>query len=123
MSTIPNHHTHFHLRIATIFSRLLDDQFGVGKFRFGLDPIIGLIPGFGDMVSLGLSIYIVIIGMMLRLPSDKMTLMIRNVMLDFLIGLLPLVGDLADVAYKANKKNLRIIEEHLAKNVVDGEIL
>ena len=123
MSTIPNHYARFHLRVAHFFSKLLDDQFGIGKFRFGLDPLLGLIPGFGDIISFALSLYIVAIGIMLRLPSDKIGLMIKNVMVDFLIGLLPLIGDIADVAYKANKKNLAIIHDHVEKDVIEAEML
>jgi hypothetical protein len=114
-----------HLRFATILAHLMDEQFSIGKIKFGLDPILGIIPGFGDIISLGLSFYIVIIGMMLRLPQDKISSMIKNVILDFLIGLLPVVGDVADVFYKANKKNLQIIHDHVGKHsaVVEGEFV
>lgn len=114
-----------HLRLATTLTHLMDDQFSFGKFKFGLDPILGLFPGFGDILSLALSLYIIFIGMMLRLPEDKMGLMIKNVIVDFLIGLLPVVGDISDVFYKANRKNLQIIHEHLGANkgIVEGELV
>ena len=114
-----------HLRIATTLTRLMDDQFSIGKFKFGLDPILGLLPGFGDILSLALSFYIIIIGMTLRLPEDKIGIMIKNIIVDFLIGLLPVVGDVADVFYKANRKNLQIIHDHIGttKDIVEGEVV
>jgi hypothetical protein len=114
-----------HLRFATILTHLLDEQFSIGPFKIGLDPILGLLPGFGDILSLALSFYIIIIAMMLRVPSDKISSMIKNIILDFLIGLLPVIGDVADIFYKANKKNLQIIHEHLGntKHVVEGELV
>lgn len=113
-----------HLRIATALTKLLDEQFRIGKFSFGLDPILGLFPGLGDMISLGLSFYLVFVAMLLHVPEDKLTQMIKNIILDFLIGLLPVIGDVADVFYKANKKNLQILHEHVgAAPIVEGEVV
>lgn len=112
-----------HLKLATTLTKVMDNQFGVGKFRFGLDPVLGLFPGFGDIIALMLSLYIVWIGMAMRLPEDKIGTMIKNVIVDFLIGLLPVIGDLSDVVYKANSKNLRIIHDHIGGTVVEGELV
>lgn len=114
---------HIHIRIATFLTYLLEEQFHIGKFRFGLDPVLGLFPGFGDLVSLILSFYIVGIAYLIRLPNDKIGTMIKNIILDFMIGIVPIVGDIADVVYKANSKNLRILDDHLKKVVVEGEIV
>lgn len=111
-----------HLRFATLIEKLMDEQFQIGKFRFGLDPLLGLIPFFGDIITVIFSLYIVWIGMMLKLPKNKIVFMIRNVFLDFLIGLFPAIGDIGDIFYKANKKNLRIIHEHVGI-VIPGEII
>jgi len=112
-----------HLKMATVLTHLMDNQFRVGKFRFGLDPILGVIPGFGDIFTLILSSYILLIAFMLRLPSGKIAIMLRHIMTDFIIGLVPIVGDLADLGYKANSKNLRIIHEHLGIKIVEDEIV
>lgn len=108
--------------MATVLTHLMDNQFRVGKFRFGLDPILGVIPGFGDLFSLALSFYIILIAFMLKLPQDKIGTMIRHIITDFLIGLMPIVGDLADLGYKANTKNLRILHEHVGITI-DGEVV
>ena len=101
-----------HLRTATILTDMLENRFKILGFRFGLDPIIGLIPGFGDLVSFVLSAYIVWIGIQLRLPQDKITLMLGNILLDFMIGIIPVLGDVGDFVFKANSKNLEILRNH-----------
>ncbi|MBP9719015.1 MAG: DUF4112 domain-containing protein [Candidatus Levybacteria bacterium] len=113
----------FHLQIATFLTHLLDEQFKIGKVRFGLDPILGIIPFFGDFLSLGLSVYIFFIAHMLGLPQNKKETMIRNIITDFLIGLIPILGDVSDIFYKANSKNLRLLHEHMEIEVVEGTII
>lgn len=113
-----------HLNVAENLTKLLDNQFKIFGFKFGLDPIIGLIPGFGDVVSLILSLYLVWIGFLMKMPAEKITKMISNVILDFIIGIVPIVGDLSDFVYKANTKNLKIIQQHFKNNdVVEGKII
>lgn len=110
-------------------SRLLDNAFTVPgtNIRFGIDGIIGLVPGIGDLVSMGLSSYLVWEARRLGLPRRKIMRMIGNVAFDTAIGAVPLLGDAADVLFKANRRNMRIIREHLEKearnapNVVDAE--
>jgi hypothetical protein len=113
----------FHLQIATALTKIMDEQFRIGKLKFGLDPILGLFPGFGDLIALMLSFYIIWIGMLLSLPQEKIGIMIKNVILDFLLGLIPVVGDISDVVYKANSKNLRIIHEHIGVTIVEGKVI
>lgn len=111
-----------HLKFARSLSKLLDSQFKIGKFSFGLDPILGLFPGFGDLVSLGLSGYIVWIGIQLKLPPERIVQMIGNLALDFLVGLIPVIGDIADFAIKSNIKNLKILEKYAPADILEGEI-
>src|SRR5690606_29030914 len=95
--------------------RLLDTSLGIPgtKIRFGLDPLLGLIPGGGDLVSLLMSGYVLHQARRLGLPRHLMTRMIMNVGIDAVAGAVPLVGDLFDVAFKANVRNMKLIEEHL----------
>lgn len=110
-------------------SRLLDNAFTVPgtNIRFGLDGIIGLVPGIGDLVSMGLSSYLIWEARRLGLPRRKIVRMIGNVAIDTAIGAVPLLGDAADVLFKANRRNMRIIREHLEQearsrpDVVDAE--
>ncbi len=104
------------------FSRLMDTAFGIPgtKFRFGLDPIIGLIPGLGDLISTIISAYIIYLAMRFNLPQDMLGKMIFNVGLESVIGSVPFLGDLFDAFYKSNIRNLEILEQHL--NQVDPEL-
>lgn len=112
-----------HLRSATLLANLLDNQFNFFGIRFGLNGVLGLIPGAGDIITTALSAYIVWIGMQMHLPASKLAEMIGNVAINFFVGLVPIVGDAVDFFHKANLKNLRILHEHAKQGVVEGEIL
>ena len=110
-------------------SRLLDSAFVLPgtTIRFGLDGIIGLVPGIGDLVTTCLSTYLIFEARRLGLPRRKIARMVGNVAFDAAIGIVPFIGDAADVLFKANRRNMRIIRDHLeregwgAKDVVDAE--
>lgn len=112
----------WHFQIAQTLTKLLDTQFGLGRFRFGLDPLLGLIPGLGDAVSLLVSIYIVWIAVELRLPQERISRMLSNVFVDFILGLVPVVGDISDFAFKANSRNLEILKDYAPGRLFEGEI-
>lgn len=112
-----------HLRSADILANLLDNSFNVFGHRFGLNGLLGLIPGAGDIITTGLSFYIVWIGVQMRLPINKLAEMVGNVAINFFIGLIPVVGDAVDFFHKANLKNLQILKEHAKNGIIDGEIL
>jgi len=92
-------------------ARLLDDavQIPGTKYSVGIDPIIGLVPGVGDAVSLAISAYIIYEGKRLGASQTTVAAMVGNVALDALVGLVPVLGDIADVAFKANQRNLRLL--------------
>jgi len=82
------------------------------RFRFGLNSLIGLAPGGGDAVLGLISLYIVYEAHRLGVPRAKIAQMIGNVVLEVAAGSVPILGDLFDVALKANMRNIRIVEEH-----------
>jgi hypothetical protein len=82
------------------------------SIRFGLDPILGLIPGLGDLVSPLFTIGILWQARDLGIPKIVQLRMIFNVAIDALIGVVPVVGDLFDVAWKANDMNMALLERH-----------
>ncbi len=96
-------------------SRLMDTAIGIPgtKFRIGLDPIIGLIPGAGDIVSTAFSAYIIYLATQIGISSQDLKQMIFNIGLEAVVGTVPLVGDLFDAYYKSNIRNLAILEQHL----------
>ena len=96
-------------------SRLLDNAIAIPgtKFRIGLDPLIGLIPGAGDFIGTALSAYIVIEAARLGLPKQTLGKMVYNIVLESVVGAVPIVGDWFDFAWKANVKNIELLESHL----------
>lgn len=85
-------------------------------YRIGIDPIIGLLPGGGDLVMAAFSVYIVWESARLGLPRSIVTQMVSNLVLDTMIGTVPVAGDLLDVTWKANIKNVRLLESHLGSS-------
>ena len=83
------------------------------NIRFGADAVIGLVPGIGDAVTTALSAWIVYEAHRLGVPRHVLVRMIGNVAIDGLFGAVPLVGDLFDVMWRANKRNMRLLREHL----------
>jgi hypothetical protein len=83
------------------------------KFRFGLNSLIGLAPGAGDAVLGVLSLYIIYEAAQLGVPRALLLRMIGNVVIEVVGGSIPLIGDLFDVALKANIRNIRVLERHL----------
>lgn len=78
--------------------------------RIGLDSIVGLIPGAGDALMLFVSLRIVWLGKSLGMPKALIAQMVKNSAIDFGLGFIPFVGDIVDIFYKANQKNVRIME-------------
>lgn len=114
-------------RLATLnrirkLSRLMDTAIGIPgtRFRIGIDPILGLIPGAGDLVSTAFSAYIIYLAARFNIPREFLAKMIFNVGLEAVVGTIPLVGDLFDAYYKSNIRNLAILEQHL--QVVDPKL-
>jgi hypothetical protein len=96
------------------WSTLLDSAFAVPgtRMRVGWDPILGLLPGIGDLLTPLYGIYIVTTAIRLGVPRVVQARMILNVLVDAAIGIVPVVGDLADAAWKANTWNMALLERH-----------
>ncbi len=113
-------------RLAQVrfIARLMDDQFAIPgtNFRFGLDFMLGIFPGLGDAVTSVISLLIVHHAW--QIGASKLTLarMLGNIGVDFLVGSVPLIGDLFDVAWKSNRKNARLLEAHLNKSSGKWEV-
>lgn len=96
--------------------RLLDEAFRVPgtTLRFGLDPIIGLVPWAGDVLTAILSCAILVQAHRMRVPGIVQVRMLLNVAIDLIVGAVPLVGDVADVFWKSNTRNVALLERHSA---------
>lgn len=82
------------------------------RFRVGLDALIGLIPGIGDLVGAALSAYIVAAAARRGLPNSVLLRMALNVGLEALIGVVPIIGDLFDAVWKANQRNVALLRQY-----------
>ena len=111
------------LNQVRLIARMMDDRFAIPgtNIRFGLDLILGLVPGLGDAVTSAISLLIVHHAW--ASGASKLTLarMLGNVGVDFLIGSVPIAGDLFDFAWKANRRNARLLEAHLSRRSVKWE--
>ena len=98
-------------------ARMMDDRFAVPgtRLRFGFDSIIGMVPGLGDALTSVISL--VIVHHAWQTGASRLTLarMLGNVAADFLVGVIPLFGDIFDFAFKANRRNARLLEEHFKR--------
>lgn len=96
-------------------AELLDSRFRVPgtDMRFGLDPLLGLVPVLGDAVAAIISIFIVLRLANLGVSRFTQARMLLNIVLDFGIGSVPVIGDILDVAYKVNIKNIALARRNL----------
>jgi hypothetical protein len=86
-----------------------------GGFRFGANTVIGLVPGFGDGVVAAVSLYFLWEAHRLGLPRHVLARMAANVAIEAAVGAVPVLGDLFDTVFKANVRNLAIVEAELAR--------
>ena len=103
-------------------SWLMDDLFRVPVlgWRFGLDALIGLIPGFGDTATSLVSFYILAAAVRYRVPKVTLARMGLNIAFDYLAGSIPFVGDLADAAWKSNHKNIDLLKKRATVSAEDA---
>lgn len=102
------------IRAIENLAALMDSQFKFPgtQIPLGLDTLIGLIPGIGDTIGLSVAGYIIVQSSKLGLPKYKTIQMIFNSVIDWLIGTIPLIGDLFDWGWRANNRNAAILRDH-----------
>jgi len=102
------------LRHLDKLSEILDSAFAIPgtRFRIGLDGILGLIPGIGDATGAALSIYLIFEAARLGLPLSTLLRMVGNVALETAVGAIPIVGDIFDIAWKANTRNMALVRAY-----------
>ncbi|MFB2919400.1 MULTISPECIES: DUF4112 domain-containing protein [Aerosakkonema] len=105
-------------------SHVLDNAIAVPgtKYRVGLDPILGLLPGGGDTLTAFFSAYIVWEAARMGLPRESLVRMVMNILFDTVVGAVPIIGDFLDVTWKANVKNLQLLETHLASPIASKKV-
>ncbi len=96
-------------------AKWMDDRFVIPgtSIRFGLDSVFGLIPGVGDTGTLFVTLYLAEKAKQHSLPQKVRRQMYWNAMVDWMIGIVPLVGDLFDLGWKANRRNIALLRQHI----------
>jgi hypothetical protein len=104
-------------RRVRLLAKLLDNSIAIPGtgWKIGLDPIVGLIPGIGDLIGAVLSGYIILEAARADVPGFVLVRMLVNVGFDTLLGAVPAVGDLFDAAWKSNTRNVALLERHLSQ--------
>jgi hypothetical protein len=101
-------------------ARLLDSQFKIGNFRFGIDPLLGLVPGIGDFISLLISGGFLALASRHGASRKLLILMALNVLFDAIIGSIPVLGQIFDFFFKANNRNARLFQKHYQQGKYKG---
>jgi hypothetical protein len=112
-------------------ARLMDGAFVIPgtNVRFGLDGLVGLIPGIGDVIGGLVSSYLIWEARQLEVPKWLIARMVTNVFIDTVVGSVPVVGDIFDVMFRANLKNMALLRSHLERQglvhrpgpIIEGE--
>lgn len=89
-------------------------------WRFGLDAVIGLVPGLGDAAGGLLSAWLILRARRLGAPNRVLALMAGNVVLDVALGTVPVLGDILDIGLKANRRNARLLRRHFERGAAAG---
>ncbi|MGE3874281.1 MAG: DUF4112 domain-containing protein [Parvibaculaceae bacterium] len=99
-------------------ARLMDSALTIPgtRIRFGADSALGLVPGAGDLIGLGISAFALMEAWRLGAPPRLMARMIGNIALDTGLGAIPVAGDILDVFFKSNTRNLKLLLDHLERD-------
>ena len=100
------------LSTAHFFASVLDTRFSILGFRFGIDPIIGLVPILGHILSIICCLYMLMLGSKMNIPNSKKIEMIVNSLIDYFVGEIPILGSLVDATFKSNTRNYLILKNH-----------
>lgn len=114
---------HAHIDFARRLTRVMDLRFNVFGIRFGIDPMLDIIPGIGNSISALTSFYLFWIGIQLRVPRSVYVRMFWNITVDYLFGIIPFIGIVADIFFRANVKNFTLLEKFFDPDILEGEVL
>jgi Domain of unknown function (DUF4112) len=99
-------------------AKIMDTAWGIPftRIRFGMDSVIGLVPGAGDVIGLGISAYTLLLAHRLGAPSGLILRMLANAAIDAGLGTIPILGDVFDLFFKSNTRNLKLLADFLERN-------
>lgn len=105
------------LRDLDRLAALLDTRFSIPgtRIRFGVDSLIGLVPGIGDVLVSLPALYIIVRAQRMGVPNTLLLRMAANLGIDLAVGAVPVLGDVFDVAFKANRRNVNLLKRHFGE--------
>lgn len=112
-----------HFDRARKLTKFLDTEFKILGIRFGLDPVLSIIPGIGSVIGVFTSLYLFWIALKLNVPAVVLLKMGWNLLIDFILGEIPIAGIFFDAIYRSNVKNLKLLEKYFEPEILEGEIL
>lgn len=112
-----------HIAFAKNLVYLLDMQFSVFGFKFGIDPLFDFIPVVGNNVSTFASFYLFWIAYLCRVPNTVYIKMFWHIALDYVIGSIPFIGIFGDFLYRSNKRNWDLLAKYIDPDVLEGEVV
>lgn len=101
----------------------MDTEFKLFGIRFGIDPLFDFVPALGSFIGALTSFYLFWIAYKIDVPSRIYFFMVLNILADFLLGSIPVVGIIFDAFYKSNVRNLKLIEKFFDADVIKGEVI
>lgn len=112
-----------HIQFARKLVRLLDTKFHLFGIRFGIDPLLDIIPAAGNIFAAATSCYLFWIAQKLHVPKKVYAQMFGNILLDFIFGVVPVIGVVFDVLYKSNVRNFALLERYFDPEILTGEVV
>ena len=114
---------HAHVDFARRLTRVMDLRFTVLGIRFGIDPLLDVIPGLGNLLATLTSFYLFWIAAQLRVPTWVYFRMLWNITVDSVFGFIPYVGIVLDIFFRSNVKNFVLLEKYFDPDILVGEVL
>ncbi len=112
-----------HIEFARRLTLVMDTRFNVLGVRVGIDPLLDIIPGVGNILAAATSFYLLWIGVQIQVPGHILRRMIWNILADYALGVVPVVGIVFDIFYRANVKNFALLEKYFDPTIIEGEVV
>ena len=101
----------------------MDLQFHIFGLRFGIDPMLDIIPGLGNTLAAATSLYLLWLGYQLKVPAHVYFRMVWNISVDYVFGVIPFAGIVLDAFFRANVKNFALLETYFDPDILVGEVV
>ncbi len=101
----------------------MDLRYSLFGVRFGIDPLLNVVPGLGNTLAALTSLYLLWLASRLHVPSSVYARMLWNICIDYVAGVVPYIGIVFDVFYRANAKNFALLEKYFDPDIIEGEVI